>query len=166
MSIDIEDSYKRYGPMVLRRCRQLLEQEQDAYDAAQETFIMALRHHERLSLTASSSLFYRMATNVCLNMIRAKGRRQDAPSDASSALIYEIACLPDHGDRLAAQDLLSRLFKGQKTSTRQMAVMFWLEGMTYDEIAQELEMSASGVRRRLRTFKESLERQGLMQRAG
>ena len=166
MTLDIEDSYTRYGPMVLRRCRQLLKQEQDAYDAAQETFIMALRHHERLSLTASSGLFYRMATNVCLNMIRTKGRRREASSDASDALIYEIACLPDHGERLADQDLLRRLFRGQKASTRQMAVMFWLEGMTYDEIAQELEMSASGVRRRLHAFKESLERQGLMQRAG
>jgi len=36
MTIDVDAYYRRYGPMVLRRCRKLLGQEQDALDAMQD----------------------------------------------------------------------------------------------------------------------------------
>ena len=159
MTIDVDAYYRRYGPMVLRRCRKLLGQEQDALDAMQETFMLATRYQEKLDERGASSLLYRMATNVCLNVIRAQGRR---PELDDTGVIYQIACLDDVQESVQARDLLRRMFKGQQPSTRQMAIMFWLEGMTYDEIAAELEMSSSGVRRRLRTFRESLERQGLL----
>lgn len=159
MTIDVDAYYRRYGPMVLRRCRKLLGQEQDALDAMQETFMLATRHQQQLDDRGASSLLYRMATNVCLNVIRARGRR---PELEGAELLYQIACLDDVQSRVLASDLLRRMFKGQQQTTRQMAVMFWLEGMTYDEIAAELEMSSSGVRRRLRTFRQSLERQGLL----
>ncbi|MEO0814068.1 MAG: sigma-70 family RNA polymerase sigma factor, partial [Myxococcota bacterium] len=32
MTIDVDDYYRRYGPMVLRRCRTLLRNEEDARD--------------------------------------------------------------------------------------------------------------------------------------
>ena len=48
-TIDVEALYRRYGPMVLRRCRQLLRRDDLAADAMQETFLRVLRNRERLS---------------------------------------------------------------------------------------------------------------------
>ena len=40
----MEALYRRCGPMVLRRCRQLLKNEDLAADAMQETFVRVLRN--------------------------------------------------------------------------------------------------------------------------
>ena len=47
--IDVEALYRRYGPMVLRRCRQLLKNEDLAADAMQETFVRVLRNRNTLN---------------------------------------------------------------------------------------------------------------------
>ncbi|QDG49473.1 sigma-70 family RNA polymerase sigma factor [Persicimonas caeni] len=158
MAIDTKDYYERYGPMVLRRCRALLRNEDDALDAMQETFVKVLENEERLSDDAPSSLLYRMATNVCLNRIRAASRR---PEVAANELVYEIAQLGDAGGRTEARNFLHRIFRREKASTRQIAALYWLEDRTYQEVADEVGMSVSGVRKRLRQLRQSLERQGL-----
>ncbi|MBE0665774.1 MAG: hypothetical protein IH584_08095, partial [Candidatus Aminicenantes bacterium] len=68
--IDVEQLYRRYAPMVLWRCRRLLQNEELAVDAMQDVFVRLLAHRERLHGRYPSSLLYRMATNVCLNIIR------------------------------------------------------------------------------------------------
>ena len=57
-TIDVEDLYRRYGPMVLRRCRGMLRDEDLAADAMQETFVQVLRHRSSLNARYPSSLLY------------------------------------------------------------------------------------------------------------
>ena len=58
MAIDVESLYRRYGPMVLRRCRKMLPDEQLALDAMQDTFVQVLRRQDDLDDRGSSSLLY------------------------------------------------------------------------------------------------------------
>ncbi len=87
VALDIDALYRKYGPMVIRRCRALLIDEEQALDAAQETFVKLLRYQHRLTDAAPSSMLYTMATNVCLNMMRsarqapAERRGRDARAD-------------------------------------------------------------------------------------
>lgn len=159
MTIDTEELYRRYGPMVLRRCRKLLGNEADALDAVQETFVRVLERADRLVDDAPSSLLYRMATHICLNRIRSSSRYSALTSDP---LVYEIAHLPDSGERVEARHLLQRIFRRQKASTRQIAAMYWLEGHTHAQVAEAVGMSVSGVRRRLRELQDSLEQRGII----
>jgi len=111
LEIDVEEYYKRYGPMVLRRCRQLLKDEAKALDAMQEVFTKLLVHKKRLKDRYPSSLLYRMSTNICLNMIR--GDRFMASSDNTDILL-NIAAHDDNEKTLVTRDLLDRLFKKYK----------------------------------------------------
>ena len=61
MAIPVEDFYRRYAPMVLRRCRRLLGEEEQAADAMHDVFVQLLVHHERLVDHGASSLMYRIA---------------------------------------------------------------------------------------------------------
>jgi RNA polymerase sigma factor (sigma-70 family) len=88
-AIDVEQLYRRYAPMVLRRCRRLLQNEEQAVDAMQDVFVRLLAHRERLHGSYPSSLLYRMATNVCLNIIRDQKSRK---TDANEELLARIAC--------------------------------------------------------------------------
>jgi RNA polymerase sigma-70 factor, ECF subfamily len=139
--------------MVLRRCRKLLKDEDKAVDAMQDTFVQLLRYRKRLKHDAPSSLLYRMATNVCLNQIRFRKRR---PEDANADLIDRIAGLDDPESRLSARDMLGKLFAKERTSTRTIAALHLIDGMTLEEVASEVGMSVSGVRKRLRPLRSKL----------
>lgn len=148
MAIDVASFYERYGPMVLRRCWHLLKDEEAALDAMQDTFVKVLTYEERLNDRAPSSLLYRMATNVCLNRIRSAGRRPVTEGD--DELITRIACAPTSEGQTIARSLLDRVFKREKPSTRTIAVLHLLDGWTLEEVAGEVGLSVSGVRKRLR----------------
>jgi RNA polymerase sigma-70 factor (ECF subfamily) len=150
MAIDVEETYKRHGPMVLRRCRSLLRDEQQAVDAMHDVFVQLLVHKERLVDRGACSLLWRIATNVCLNKIRARRRR---PEDPQSELLAELAALDDAEARGVARVVLDRLFAREPVSTGTMAVMHLVDGMTLEEVAEAVGLSVSGVRKRLRTLR-------------
>jgi len=151
--MDVEDLYQRYGPMVMRRCRQLLRDEDQALDATQDVFVQVLQHRNRLKADYPSSLLYRIATNLCLNRIRDRRRRSETSDEE---LMERIAAWDDVEERVAARSVLQHLFQRQQESTRTMAVLHFVDGLTLEEVAGEVGMSVSGVRKRLRGLRESL----------
>lgn len=148
--IDVEDFYTRYGPMVLRRCRKLLNDEDKALDAMQEVFTKVLLNKHRLKDQYPSSLLYRIATNICLNILRGQKNRT---FNSEEDILENIAMYDEHEDRLMSADLLDHIFKREKPSTRVMAVMHYVDGMTLQAVAEEVGLSVSGVRKRLRQLK-------------
>ncbi|MCA9696884.1 MAG: sigma-70 family RNA polymerase sigma factor [Myxococcales bacterium] len=153
MAIDVEAAYRRYGPMVLRRCRTMLRDEQQATDAMQDVFVQLLRHRERLDDRGTSSLLYRMATNVCLNRIRSQKRRPEDPVDD---MLGRIAAVSREEERTGARDLLDRVLGREPVSTTTIAVLHLHDGMTLQEVADTVGLSVSGVRKRLRKLKADL----------
>ena len=136
--------------MVLRRCRRLLGDEDEALDVAQEVFVRLLRHHDRLTGQYPSSLLFRIATNLSLNRLRDRRRAPALPGDE---FLHRVAVRED----LDAPLLLDRLFRRHPESTRTMAVLHHVDGMTLEEVARECGMSVSGVRKRLRLLRASLD---------
>jgi len=132
--------------MVLRRCRRLMRDEEKARDAMQDVFVQLLRHGDRIEASGYSSLLYRIATNVCLNKLRGERRK---PEDRDDEVLLKIASA-DEGGTGSARVMLARIFGRELESTRAIAVMHLLDGMTLEEVADEVGMSVSGVRKRLR----------------
>lgn len=155
MTVDIENLYRSYGPMVLRRCRRLLRDEQKALDAMHDVFVELLRRQERLEDRGLSSLLLQTATHVSLNRLRTERRR---PEDRDEELLFSIANVADPGpeNQALARRLLDRLLHGKPMSTRLIAVLRYVDGLSHEEVASEVGMSVSGVRKRLRTFEASL----------
>jgi RNA polymerase sigma-70 factor (ECF subfamily) len=153
VAINVEDYYQRYGPMVLRRCRKLLGDEEAAVDAMQDTFVQVLRYKDRLKDEAPSSLLYRMATNTCLNRIRSIKRK---PEQSGDDVIARIASAGEPEARMTARSLIERLFSRERASTGTIAVLHLVDGMTLEEVAREVGMSVSGVRKRLRPLRSKL----------
>jgi RNA polymerase sigma-70 factor (ECF subfamily) len=151
--IDPEQYYRRYGPMVLRRCRRLLGDEQKALDAMQEVFVRVIEQRNRLQHRFPSSLLFRISTNVCLNVLRTQ--RVQA-SETDEELLMQIAVYDEAEERLIRRDRLERIFRKEKPSTRTIAVMHFVDGMTLQEVSQEVGLSLSGVRKRLRALRERL----------
>jgi RNA polymerase sigma-70 factor (ECF subfamily) len=151
VALDVDALYRKYGPMVLRRCRRLLGDEEQAMDAAQETFVKVIRYRATLNDRAPSSMLYTIATNVCLNMIRSASRR---PRSAGDEPLSRIASAEDVEARVVDRTMLDGIFGRERASTRTMAVMHYVDGMTLEEVADHVGLSVSGVRKRLRTLRE------------
>ena len=152
--LSAEQLYTRYAPMVFRRCNKLLGCKNSAADIVQEVFIKVWEKRNSLNLDYPASLLWRMATNMCLNYIRDRKRRGENVS--CNDMLMQIACAENFERETENRDLLDRLFKRHPESSRTMAVLHFIDGMTLEEVALEVKMSVAGVRKRLRTLKNSL----------
>lgn len=140
--------YETYAPMVYRRCLQLLRDDAEASDLMQDVFVRIYSASERLDMASPSSLLWNTATRLCLNRIRDK-RRRGLDVDSSN-LLLTIACAEDEHDDYETKNVLARLFSKEPESSRTMAVLHYVDGMTLEETAREVGLSVSGVRKRLR----------------
>jgi RNA polymerase sigma-70 factor (ECF subfamily) len=162
LALDVESHYLRYGPMVLRRCRTLLRDPAKAEDAMQDVFVSLIRNEDRLRDEAPGALLLRVATNVCLNRLRGDKRHpEDAHDDDDLALRIAQADDGSGGaeSRTLARSVLGKLFGADDplaASTRSLAFMHLVDGMTLEEVARESRLSVSGVRKRLRGLKGRL----------
>lgn len=152
--INIEEYYIKYGPMVLRRCRSILRDEDAAFDAMQDVFLKLMTNKDRLSDEFPSSLLYRIATNVCFNILR--GSRTSAVSP-DNAVISNLVHQNNEIDRLIENESVKYVFAGEKNSTKDMAYMHFIEKKTFEEMAEITGLSPSGARRRLRTFRDRIQ---------
>ncbi len=150
--MNIEEYYRTYGSMVYRRCMRLLNDEDEAVDAMQEVFVKLLEMRAT-EVRAPSSLLYVIATRSCLNRIRSRRRRPETPDEE---LIHGVAHANDSGSRSQARLMLGRLFKHNPETSRVIALLHFLDGLTLQETADEVGMSVSGVRRRIRVMRQQL----------
>ena len=131
----------------------MLRDEDEALDAAQDVFVRLIEHRHHLDARYPSSLLYRIATNVCLNRIRHRTRR---PETSDEEKLLAIARAEEPGAASEARLLLDRLFNRHPESSRTMAVLHYIDGLTLEQVAEETGMSVSGVRKRLRNLRHTL----------
>lgn len=155
--IDIEAYYIRYGPMVLRRCRRILKDEQAAYDAMHEVFLKILLNQNKLTGAHPSALLYRIATNTCLNRIRNERKHE---TRKYLDILHNISFFENQEEETSARILLEYVLKQEKESTRNIAVMYFINGMTIKEIAATMKLSVSGVHKHLEKLRRRVREKG------
>jgi len=148
MNIDIEDYYKKYAPMVFRRCHSMLKDEDDALDAAQDVFVNLLRYRKRLHGQFPSSLLYTIATNVCLNRLR----RRKLQGNSEDPQVLAPAVYDPEFERVEDGMIMDAILQNESESTRAICFMYHGDGMTLREIGGLTGLSISGVRKRLLAF--------------
>jgi RNA polymerase sigma-70 factor (ECF subfamily) len=138
--------YRVYGPLVLRRARALLGEEQAARDAAHDVFVKVLGAFSEFRNEASPvTWLYRATTNHCLNMLRAKLRRPEVQRDDHDALASESISV---ADRMTLTTVLARV----PEHLREIAVYYYLDQMSHEEIAGLTGLSRRTVGNRLVEF--------------
>ena len=139
--------YAQYGPMVLRRARAMLSDEHAARDAAQEIFLKVLESMAQFRAESSPvTWLYRATTNHCLNLLRDGARR----NRALDALAFVSSDEAEAGldERLTLNAVLAQV----PEPLREIAVYYYLDQMSHDEIAQLIGVSRRTVGNRLVEF--------------
>jgi len=155
MSIDVAAWYEKYGPMVIRCCRRILGNGEDTMDAVHDVFVNLLKGQVRLHGQFPSSLLYTMATNICLNKLRKKKRENVKDFSGEEEHLFFST---DKGfDQVEAQLLLEEILKDESDMNRTIYYMYHADGMTLKEIGDAIDLSISGVRKRLEAFKSRIQ---------
>lgn len=149
---------KRWERKIFALCFGMLAREDEAKDAAQETFIAAFRNLSGFRGDAKvSSWLHRIAVNQCLTTMRRKKSRSESylgDEDESAAKVF-IAPPNKMPSRTAEQKermaIVRQAVNSLPPDLRQIIVMKEFEEMTFQQISETLEIPLSTVKSRLYT---------------
>jgi RNA polymerase sigma-70 factor (ECF subfamily) len=156
-AIDVKEYYTMYGPMVYRQCCRLLKSPDKALDAVQEIFLKLLVRRDTMTIQYPMSLLYRMATNYCLDRLREN--RKFVPGEHLD-LLNNLPYINPGEDRLMAENVFAYILKDEKRKAHQVAVLFFLNGLSAKEIVAETGLSPSSVYKHLGRLKARLRMEG------
>jgi RNA polymerase sigma-70 factor (ECF subfamily) len=156
---EIAELYTRYGAQVNRRCMYLLRDQEAAKDATQEVFVKVMRSIESFRADSSPlTWILSIATNHCLNVIAAK--RAPWHERYKRFFLHETATIEAAArDPLERAQLVHRLLAKLDRETQQVAVHYYVDEMTQEEIAAAIGRSLPTIRKRLRKFQRVAEKE-------
>lgn len=144
----VDALYRRYGPVIYRRCLRLLRDPEEARDVTQDVFIKLMHELEKLGEKGLSIRWvYRVTTNHCLNVLRECHRNSKDPIE----LHLETWAMPAAAapaDVQLARAVLARF----DSVTQAVAVAVFVHGMEYEEVAVQLGISRRTICRKVERF--------------
>jgi RNA polymerase sigma-70 factor, ECF subfamily len=139
--------YAKYAPAIYAHCRRFLSSPAAARDATQEAFVRVLAHGVVLPREEEALRYlYRVATNVCLNLLR----EHNVHTRAAPALMARAPHTGSAESGLADREFVALVLDRCGEGGAQVAVMHYLDGMSQVEIAEVLGITRRTVFNRLR----------------
>ena len=147
--------------MVLRRARRFYDVH-EAEEVVHEVFIRVIEKIDSFQAASSPATWlYRVTTNHCLNRLRNSGRRAELLAQNHEAV-------PGGGTQRADQEsqaVLRQLWRTLDPELAKVGVYYHVDGMTHDDIAEVLGVSAATVRNRLKAIVQHAADAGLVEAA-
>lgn len=140
--------YARCGYGLYRRCLAYLGDEAEAQDAVQEVFARALQAADRYLPEAEPIAWLRrIADHLCVDLLR---RRRRSPlralGDDDAATARGASSVGPVGEHAA---LVGRLLRTLSPDEVRLAVLYYLDGLTQDELASTTGLSRKTIGKRL-----------------
>lgn len=147
-----------YEKPVYNLCLRMTGNPEDAADMTQEAFLKVWRGIEQYKFESSFSTWvYRLTSNVCIDFLRGKKRRQtvsltvDEDQDGAAELeLPDAAPLPE--DQVLHRETESEIVRAMNRlddEFRMILTLRILEDLSYEEIAQVMDLKVGTVKSRL-----------------
>ena len=152
-----------YEKRVLALTTRMCKNPADAEEAAQEAFLSAWQGLPFFRGDASfSTWLYRLASNACVDLLRREGRRQSAagPSLNDEEVQLEVPdTAPSPQEQAERSELRQQIEAGLQALTpdhRQVLILREMHQLSYDEIAQTLDVDVGTVKSRINRGRKQL----------
>ena len=146
-------------------CFRMTRNPEDANDLAQDAFLKAYQNLAGFKGDSSFSLWiYRLTSNLCIDFLRKEKRRTkssltylDDAGETQELEIVDERFTPERA--LEKTEAIEQLQKGLDTLTaehREILLMREIDGLSYDEIAEVLNISSGTVKSRIARARQNL----------
>ncbi len=142
-------------------CRRMCRDEDDALEAAQDTFLAVWRGIGSYRADAAfSTWLYRLATNACLDLLRReKKRAEDVSLDDEERYIEpsDPTPMPEESvERAETQRMVREALYALPENYRQVLILRELEQLSYAEIAEIAQLDVGTVKSRISRARTAL----------
>ena len=158
-----EQLVRLYEKRVLALTTRMCKNPADAEEAAQEAFLSAWQGLPFFRGESSfSTWLYRLASNACVDLLRREGRRQSAagPSLNDEEVQLEVPdTAPSPQEQAERSELRQQIEAGLQALTpdhRQVLLLREMHQLSYDEIAQTLDVDVGTVKSRINRGRKQL----------
>lgn len=154
-----EQIYKAYAPFVYNVALRMVEAREDAEEITQEVFLIV--HRKLSSFMFRSSLktwVYRITANCSINLLNKRKGEHKGRVEFDTAVAFT-AAPEDTRQRMYEQDQeqkMKMLLELLNPDERACVVLRSVEGLSYQEIAQSLNVNLNTVRTRLKRAREKM----------
>ncbi len=166
---DFEDDAMQYAPQLYSAALRMTRNPADAEDVVQETFLKAYRAYDTFAAgTNLKAWLYRILTNTYINKYRKQQRRPSETElgDLQDLYLYKRLGEPSGATQSAEEDMLDAFvdegiieaLESLPENFRMPVLLADVEGFSYKEIAEMLEIPIGTVMSRLHRGRKALQR--------
>jgi RNA polymerase sigma factor (sigma-70 family) len=148
---DVQALYVKYGYFLFRRCLAFVSDEATAQDAVQEVFVRALQSASEFRGQADPKTWLcRICDHHCIDLLRRRSTRGESVGGLASARDQNGNCEGDdpivehglvHNDDIESILTARRLMASLDPADRRLAMLYFVDELTQDEMAVELGLS-------------------------
>ncbi|ACB85465.1 RNA polymerase, sigma-24 subunit, ECF subfamily [Natranaerobius thermophilus JW/NM-WN-LF] len=161
-----EELVHKYHQKVYSLCYRFSGNHDDANDLAQEAFIRVYHSINKFHFkSAFSTWLYRVTSNVCLDEMRKRKRKSsvslDSPMETDDGELY--FNLPDQkfnpelmAERKDVQEIVHKAIQELPKDQKLTLLLREMEGFSYDEMAEVMNVSVGTVKSRLSRARNNL----------
>lgn len=150
---EVEALYKAHGQYVYQRCRALLGDGDEAYDALQEVFVKVIRARPRFDDDRPILAWVnRVTTNHCLNRLRARRYRSHTSLEGRHTLLADSSPTAFLHRLYEQRDVVRRLLAATDERTQHVVVAYFFDEQPVERIGETLSISVPTVRRVMKRF--------------
>jgi len=147
---EIEETYRRFYPIIKAKCTRMLRNRTDAQDLAQETFVRLWERRKSLrNNDAKLAWIYKTSTHLVVDHIR----RKDL---AKELTLYNDKVHIDPSRKVEFQKVLEKIVQVLTTRELEAIILCRIDGLTHKEIGTIMGLSDRSIRRLLRKADECL----------
>lgn len=144
-----------YGDAVLRMCFLYLKDYHLAEDAAQETFIKAMKHYDSFNRKSSEKTWLtRIAINCCKNIMRMNWFRLGRGQLEEN--IQAVATDPI--EKVLERDGITRAIQSMEVQDRELIILYYYQELSMKEIAQVIGKSENVTIQRVNRARKKLKK--------
>ena len=149
-----EELIRLYEKKIYALCVRMCGNAEDAEEAAQDTFLALWRGIDRFRQeSALSTWIYRLASNACIDLMRRRRKSEGSVSLDDEALFLDAADPapqpPQALEQREAQRLLQEGLMSLPAEYRSILLLREVEGLSYSEISETLELELGTVKSRI-----------------
>lgn len=152
----MDELVRMYYPEILRYCKWHAPDVHLAEDAAQETFLKAIKYLGRCGFSGKFRNFlYKIAGNTCIDLYRSRGRAPVPLEEVNADISYAEQGFEEAADQLFIKELVRKL----EPSSQEIVILRFGQDLKLREIAGIMDMPMRTVQSKLRAALKELKTQ-------